>query len=138
MNTTVVLHNEAGKRQQFETKSVYLVQRDGRLKLLYKGSGSEQRWVESSTCAGEPRDYIDGHSEGCEVRYDNGSMDTTTTAVSKDGDYLKVTEISKSTDKDGQRDSSESYWLDPTTGHFVRYSGAVTGSDGYQMTLTGR
>lgn len=137
MNTTVVLYNEDGKREQFETKSVYLVQPDGRLKLLYKGSGSDLRWVENSTCAGEPRDYIDGQSQGCEVRFDNGSTETSTTAVSKDGDYLKVMEISKITDKDGQRDSSETYWLDPTTGHFVRYSGAVTGSDGYQMTLTG-
>jgi hypothetical protein len=138
MNTAVVLHNAEGKRQQLEHQAVYEVRRDGRLKLLYKLSDSTPIWVNSSTCAGEPRDYIDGHSDGCETHFDDGSVERSTTAVTLDGDYLKVTSITKTTDKSGDRESTETYWLDPSTGHFVRYSGAVSGSDGNQLTLTGR
>jgi hypothetical protein len=138
MNTTVVLRNAEGERKQFEHQEVYEVRRDGRLKLLYKSEGSTQVWVNSSTCAGEPRDYIDGHSDGCETHFEDGSVQRSTSAVAVDGDYLKVTTITKTTDKSGDRDSTETLWLDPSTGHYVRFSGAISGSDGNQLTLTGR
>jgi hypothetical protein len=138
MNTVVELHFPDGKRHQLQTKSVCGAQSDGSLKLLYKDTDSGRRWVESDTCPREPSDYIEGRTDGCEVHYDDGSTEKSTSTVTKDGDYLKVTWISADTDAQGEHDSSETYWFDMSTNHLVRYSGSVSAADGSQMTLSGR
>jgi hypothetical protein len=138
MNSAIELHFGDGKRHQIQDATVYGPQSDGSLRLLYKDSGSVQRWVESTTCPAEPADFIEGHTDGCEVHYDDGSSEKSTSTVTKEGDYLKVTWISESTDKDGVHNSTEAYWFDVTTGHLVRYSGTITLADGSQMTLAGK
>jgi hypothetical protein len=138
MNTVLELRYPDGKRHQLQTKAVCGAQSDGSLKLLYKDVGSSRRWVESDTCPKEPSDFIEGHTDGCEVHYDDGSIDKSTSSVTRDGDYLKVTSISAVTDAQGEHDSSDTYWFDISTTHLVRYSGAVTLADGSQMTLSGR
>jgi hypothetical protein len=137
MNSAIELTLPDGKLHQDKVEEVYQLQSNGKLKMLYKDSGSGKKWVNSTTCSGEPREYVEGNADGCEVHFDDGSVEKTTSAVVKDGDNLKVTTISKSTGKAGQRDSSESYWFDTSTGNIIRYSGTITDADGSQMTLTG-
>lgn len=138
MNSSIELYLGNGKRHQLQDATVYGPQSDGSLRLLYKDSGSGERWVESNTCPTEPADFIEGRTDGCEVRFDDGSSEKSTSTVTKEGDYLKVTWISESKDKDGVHNSTETYWFDVTTGHIVRYSGIITLADGSQMTLAGR
>jgi len=137
MNSVLELHLPDGKRHQLQSKAIYGTEHDGTLKLLHKDSGSEVRWVESNTCPREPQDFIEGHTDGCEVHYDDGSSEKSTSTVTRDGDYLKVTWIEESTDAKGEHNSSEAYWFDISTKHIVRYSGSVSLADGSQMTLKG-
>ena len=134
MNTAIEITMPDGKLHQDKIEEIYQAQSNGKLKMLYKDSGSGKKFVNSTTCSGEPKEFVEGDADGCEVHFDDGSVEKTTSAVVKDGDNLKVTTISKSTGKAGQRDSSESYWFDTSTGNIIRYSGTITDADGSQMT----
>ena len=139
MNSGIEIDLPDGKTSSGDkVEEVYQLSRSGKLKLLYMDLGSGPRWVDTSTCAGEPSEYIEGSADGCEVHFDDGSITNNTRAITKDDEYLKVTEIGKKTDSKGEHDSTESYWYDISTGSLIRYSGSFTDSDGSQMTLTGR
>jgi hypothetical protein len=137
LNSVIDLLFPDGKRHIVQQKSVFATEHDGSLKLLYKESGPDVRWVESNTCARTPSDFVDGHTAGCEVHYDDGSIDKSTSSVTKDGDFLKVTWITASTDAKGEHDDTESYWYDVSNRHLVRYYAEVTLADGSQMTIKG-
>lgn len=139
MNFGIEVRTPDGNRQQTKIESAYELQSDGGLKLIYRDLGSGRRWVDSTTCAREPSEFIDGHAQGCEVHYDDGSTDNDTTSATRDGDNIKVTDIEQESAAGGEHkeDSSATLWFDLSTGHIVRYSATMTGQDGTQMTISG-